>query len=262
MSLLALHHHPDAWEIRRYGAAGVAIVLLHIAVITVALLWYTRPEPAGVTMQPILIDLAPAPTAQRIQTEDLPPGPEIQEAEAPPVEPPKKEVVEEQLPPTAPQPDSLIPAPLKVEPKTEPSPLTSQPVREQMKKPVRKRSVEQSTRAKADRNAPEAPTLNAGASAAAAAASYRSILASHLQRFKQYPGSARANHEQGTTSVNFTVTRNGRVTRSRLAKSSGVASLDQETLALIQRAQPLPPFPPEMREASVSFTVPFSFTMR
>jgi protein TonB len=263
MSLLALHHRSEERELRRYGAAAIAIVLAHLAVIAGALLWYERAEPpAGVTMQPILVDLAPAPAAPQIETEDLAPGPAAQEAEAPPVEPPKNEVVEEQLPPTPPQAEPVVAAPPKAEPKPEPEPVKPQPVRKQVKKPIKKRLVDQSTAARAKRIAPRTPSFASGASAAAAAASYRSALASHLQRFKQYPSSARARNEQGTTALNFTVTRNGRVTSSRLARSSGFASLDQETMALIRRAQPLPAFPPEMREASLNFTVPFSFTIR
>ena len=260
MSVLALHHHPDGREIQRYGAAAIAIVLLHVALIAAALLWYKREGPAGVSIPAILVDLAPAPSAQQIQTEDLAPGPQIQEAEAPPPEPPKTDIVEEQLLPTPPQPEPVIAAPLKVEPKPEPTPVKPQPVRE--KKPVKKKLMERTSAAKSERIAPDTPAPSSGASAAAAAASYRSLLASHLQRFKQYPDGARANRDQGITSLNFTVTRNGRVTGSRLARSSGFASLDQETMALIQRAQPLPSFPAEMREASANFTVPFSFTMR
>ncbi|MDQ8727087.1 energy transducer TonB [Bradyrhizobium sp. LHD-71] len=263
MSALALHHHPDEREFRRYGAAAVAVVLAAAALIAAALFWYERTEPEGVSIPAILVDLAPAPAAQQIQTQDIAPGPEMQEAEAPPPEPPKEEKIEEQLPPTPEQPEPVVAAPPKVEPKPEPEPVKPQPVRKEVKKPTKKPPAPRTTAApKADRVAPDSPAPASGASAAAAAASYRSILASHLQRYKQYPSGARANNEQGTSALTFTVTRNGRVTSSRLARSSGHASLDQETLALIRRAQPLPAFPSDMREASVTFTVPFSFTMR
>jgi periplasmic protein TonB len=263
MSALALHHHADELGFRRYGAAAFAIALLYATVIAAALVWYERPQAPGIPLQAILVDLAPAPAAPKIQEQDLTPGPQVQEAETPPPEPPKMEKVEEQLPPTQVQPEAVVAAPPKDEPKPEKKiepPPKPQPVKE-VKKPA-KRLVQQSTAAKADRIAPEAPSQASGASAAAAAASYRSLLASHLQRFKQYPGSARANREEGVASLSFTVTRNGRVTSSRLARSSGHASLDQETVALIQRAQPLPSFPAEMKEASMSFTVPFSYTIR
>ena len=262
MSVLALYHRPDQSEIRRYGVAALAIVLLHVVLIAASLLWYQRLEPAGVTMQPIFVDLAPAPAAQRIQTEDLPPGPEMQDAEAPPLEPPKNEAIEEQLPPAPPQPEPVVAAPPKVEPKPEPTPVKPQPVREQVKRPIKKRLVDQSTTAKADRIAPEAPSPSSGVSAAAAAGSYRSMLVAHLQRFKRWPSGAEARGERGTAFVNFTVSRNGHVTGARLAKSSGFASLDQEAMAWMQRAQPLPSFPAEMREPSMNFSVPLNWAAR
>jgi protein TonB len=260
MSVLALHYHPDEGELRRYGAAAIAIVLLHVTLIAAALVWYERPEPQGLSIPAIMVDLAPAPAAQQIQTDDLAPGPQVQEAEAPPPEPPKTETVEEQLPPTPPQPSPVVAAPPKIERKPEPTPAKPQPVRE--KKPIKKRLVERSTTAKADRIAPDAPSPSAGASAAAAAASYRSILAAHLKRFKGWPSGAEARGEHGRVSINFTVSRNGRVTGARLTKSSGFASLDQEAMAWIQRAQPLPSFPAEIREATMNITAPLYWEKR
>lgn len=265
MSVFALHHRPDGWETGRYGAAAIAIVLLHAVLIAAAMLWYERPEPAGVSVPAILVDLAPAPAAPQIQTQDIAPGPEMQEAEPPPPEPPKPEVIEEQLPPTPPQPEPVVAAPPKVTPKPrpEPEPVKPEPVQKEVKKPSKKPPAPRTTTApKADRVGQRSPAPSSGASAAAAAASYRSILASHLQRYKQYPAAARARREEGSTAIRITVTRNGRVTSSRLVRSSGFASLDQETIAVIQRAQPLPAFPSEMREASVNFTVPFRFETR
>jgi protein TonB len=42
---------------------------------------------------------------------------------------------------------------------------------------------------------------------------------------------------------------------SRIAQSSGSASLDAETLALIGRAQPFPPPPADITEEQLSFVV-------
>ena len=258
MTALALHHRPDGWEIRRYGAAAIAIAALHVALIAAALFWYQRPEPAGVTIPAILVDLPPpAPAAQQLQAEDYTPGPVMQEAEAPPPEPPKEETIE-QLPPTPQQAQPVVAAPPKVEPKPQPTPAKPQPVKD-VKKPIKKRLAEESRTSKADRIAPETPAVASGASAASAAASYRSILVAHLQRFKQFPSGA-ASNEQGLVQVGFTVTRNGRVTGSRVVRSSGFASIDRAALEMLQRAQPLPSFPPEMRQASDSFTAPVNFT--
>jgi protein TonB len=258
MTVLALHHHPDAWEMRRYGLAAIIIVLLHVSAVAGTLLWYQRPAADGVSIPAIMIDLAPAPAAQQIQTQDIAPGPDMEEAEAPPPEPPKTEMVEEQLPPTPPQPEPAVAAPPKVEPKPEPEPVKPKPVQQQVKKPTKKPPAPRTTAApKADRVAPEAPSTSSGVSAAAARSSYNATLSAHLQRFKRSPSGA--NGAYGTAMLNFTTTRNGRVTGFRLVRSSGHAILDEEVLSLIQRAQPLPSFPPEMREASSNFNVPFSF---
>lgn len=261
MSVLALHQHADELGVRRYGGAAIAIVLVYAAMIAAALLWYQRAEPVGVNLQPILVELAPAPAAEQLQTQDQGPNPLTQQAEAPPPEPIKREMIEE-LPPTPPKPEATVAAPLKVEPKVEPVKEKPEPVRDQTKKPVMKQRLEESKAARADRVGPKQPSPVSGASAAAAAASYRSLLASHLQRFKQYPADARGRGEQGVASVTFTTTRDGRVTSSRLAKSSGYPALDRETVALVQRAQPLPAFPPEVAARSDTFTVPFSYTIR
>jgi len=263
MSVLALHHHADEWDFRRYGAAAITIVLLHLAVIAAVLAWYKRPAPAGIVLQAIFVDLPPAPAAAKIQTEDLPPGPQVQQAETPPPEPPKVEKVEEQLPPTPLQPEAVIAAPPKEEPKpekkVEPAPPKPQQVKE-VKKPA-KRLVQKTTAAKADRIAPDAPAQASGASAAAAAASYRSMLVAHLQRFKRFPAGAEM---RGSilAQVTFTVSRSGGVSGVRLTKSTGSPAFDQEALAWIQRAQPMPSFPSEMREATSLFTAPLRWEAR
>ena len=50
--------------------------------------------------------------------------------------------------------------------------------------------------------------------------------------------SARGQH--GTAELRFTVDRSGHVLSARIERGSGHPLLDEETLALIQRAQPLP----------------------
>jgi protein TonB len=57
--------------------------------------------------------------------------------------------------------------------------------------------------------------------------------------------------------VSFAVDASGRVTSSRIARSSGSAELDRAALAMVQRASPLPAPPPEL--AGSSITVPAVF---
>ena len=253
MTALALHH-PTGGDFRRYGVAALAIVLLHGALIAAALLWDRPVRLPGVTPA-IMLDLTPASTAQELHTEqDVAPGPEMQEAEPPPPEIPKPELIE-QLPPTPVQPEPVVAAPPKVEPKPEPKPIKPQPIRE-VKKPLPKPPAPRTTApTKADRVAQEAPSPSSGASAAAARANYNAMLNAHLQRHKQAPGSSDA----GMAVIRFTVTRSGRVTSSGLARSSGSPALDRAALDLLQRAQPLPAFTPDMRQNSESYSVPIRY---
>ena len=85
-------------------------------------------------------------------------------------------------------------------------------------------------------------------------------LRAQLQRAKHYPAAAAAEHQTGTVQLSFTVNRNGRVLSRHILRSSGSSALDQEVLAMIERAQPLPPFPPSMPQAQTVLTVPITFS--
>jgi periplasmic protein TonB len=85
---------------------------------------------------------------------------------------------------------------------------------------------------------------------------YVGLVGAHLARHKQYPADARSRGDQGTATVAFSLDGSGRVTSVRLARGSGVASLDQEVQAMVRRANPFPA-PPSGR--SVSFTRAINF---
>jgi periplasmic protein TonB len=95
--------------------------------------------------------------------------------------------------------------------------------------------------------------------ARAVVATWRNQIVTILERNKRYPSDARARGEQGVTRLAFSIDGQGRLLSSRIVASSGSATLDAETLALVQRAQPYPP-PPEL--AGSQMTVPVSFSIR
>ncbi|HEV7411768.1 MAG TPA: energy transducer TonB [Bradyrhizobium sp.] len=283
MNAFVLHEFDDRAAMARWSASAAIIVAIHAALITLGVAWYTHSPPPGVALPTIMIDLAPAsaPSAPSVQPLDLPPGPEMREADPPPPppEPPKHEAIQEQLAPTPPQQNPVVEAPpeQKVEPpppKPEPAkivpdqpkpiPAKPKPVRSEVKKPADAPPAPHTSAApKAERQASlTSSSAPAGATSAAALASYSQLVAAHLQRFKQYPSGARAAGEQGTSRLSFTLGRSGQVLGSRLAGSSGHPALDGETLAMIRRAQPFPPMPPELKQASMSFSIPVQFSIR
>jgi protein TonB len=282
MNAFVLHEIDDRAAMARWSVSAAIIVAIHAALIALGVAWYTHSPPSGVALPTIMVDLAPAsaPSAPSVQPLDLPPGPEMREAEPPPPppEPPKQEAIAEQLAPTPPQENPVVEAPpeQKVEPppkpepakivpdQPKPMPAKPRPVHTEVKKPVDAPPAPRTSAApKAERQASlTSPSATSGATSAAALASYNQLVAAHLQRFKQYPSSAKAAGEQGTSRLSFTLGRGGQVLGSRLAGSSGHPSLDSETLAMVRRAQPFPPMPPDLKQASMSFSIPVQFSIR
>ena len=280
MNAFVLHEPSDANGALRWGTSAALIVSAHAALIALGMAWYTqRPRP-GVTIPTIMVDMAPATASPQPTPMDIAPGPEMQAADAsPPVEQAKPETVPEQLEATPPQPTPEVvappepkpdlmppkPDPAKIVPepvKPVPVPEKPKPVRKEAKKPTEAPPAPRTTAApRAERQAPAAFAISAGASAAAVA-SYNQMVAAHLQRFKQYPPAARAAGQQGVSRLRFSLSRNGQVLSAGLGASSGHRALDAETLAMVRRAQPFPAFPTDMKQASMSFSVPIQFSVR
>lgn len=100
-----------------------------------------------------------------------------------------------------------------------------------------------------------------GTSGAGAFASFRSRVIAHLARYKRYPDAARVQQMRGRVLVTFSLDAGGRVTGVSLASPSRHPLLDAEALAMVRRASPFPPIPPEAGQTSASFTAPIVYDM-
>ncbi|MEQ9171358.1 MAG: energy transducer TonB [Rhodospirillales bacterium] len=94
------------------------------------------------------------------------------------------------------------------------------------------------------------------------APNYVNLLRYWLERNKTYPKDARRLRQQGVVNLYFRVTRDGRVLRHEIRKSSGHALLDGEAEAMLQRAQPLPKFTDDMKGGYLDVVVPVLFSLR
>jgi periplasmic protein TonB len=83
-----------------------------------------------------------------------------------------------------------------------------------------------------------------------------------LNQFKRYPRQARTRGHQGTVKVAFVLNSEGHVVSSRVVKSSGSPILDQETLDLIERAQPYPLPPAGAGGQDLFLEVPITYALR
>ncbi|MDZ4077331.1 energy transducer TonB [Hydrocarboniphaga sp.] len=169
-------------------------------------------------------------------------------AEAPPASEP--------LPPQ-PSPPKPVPKPV---PRT--TPKLEAPPPSDIAEPARPEPPPQPEQA-LEQTAPATPAPPpADPRAASGRVTYEGLLLAHLERNKRYPRQARSRHEQGLPYVRFVVTREGKVLSARLERSSGHEALDQEALALFERAQPLPAFTPEMEDDTLEAVVPIQFSLR
>lgn len=111
------------------------------------------------------------------------------------------------------------------------------------------------------RDAGSTDAISASTSPSDVPSTWKVRLLSHLERHKRYPDAARVKRAEGTALLSFGMDRDGRVLGYALVRSSGFPELDDEVLAMIGRASPLPPAPPEIREQIVQLVVPVRFRM-
>ena len=91
---------------------------------------------------------------------------------------------------------------------------------------------------------------------------YLAALRSWLQSYKRYPRRARLGMLKGEARISFVLDRSGRVVSYELSTSTGHDALDREVLAMIQRAAPMPAFPPNLNEDTMRFSLPVRFELR
>jgi periplasmic protein TonB len=74
---------------------------------------------------------------------------------------------------------------------------------------------------------------------------------------KRFPNEARG--QSGTARVIFTIDRSGNLVAEAMLESTGFPLLDAEAMALVERAQPFPPPPPEVTDDNLTMAVPIIF---
>jgi protein TonB len=252
-------------EFWRWCVAAALVVMAHGGL---AATYFLRPQalPEGAPEAPaIIIDLAPMPVAPSSQA-DLAPGPEMVEAQPAPTPPP-------QIEPEVVEPIPKIETPAEVTlPKPEPKAVEQKPEEKPDEQKAETKPIDQNTPAprttaaprseRATATAPAAPSPGSTAASRAAMAQWRDLVAARLQQNKRYPRDAESRRETGVVTMTFNVNRFGHVLSSRIVRSSGHPSLDEEVRQLLQRAQPLPAFPAAMTQSSIQLTVPISFSLR
>ena len=235
-------------EAARWGACFVFAIAFHAAGAAALFARWSEESNLVANAPVIMVDLAPVAVSPNTTPTDVPIGPEQQEAEPEPQ--PEKPIEKIELPPDPKsEPVVAMPPPKPVEKPKE-------------NKPKQKHASLASTPSTADQQAarPAAPMPGASSRNSDAVPNWKTQLVAALERQKRYPSEARGDH--GTAQLTFNVDRHGGVHNARITRSSGSSVLDHEALALVQRAQPLPPPPPEVPGAQIPIVVPIRYNAR
>jgi protein TonB len=91
---------------------------------------------------------------------------------------------------------------------------------------------------------------------------YLSRVFRHIEPFRSYPASARANRQSGRVVTRVTINRDGQLIDVRLDQSSGWPAIDDAELTAIRRAMPLPPVPHGMPGDPIVLILPMNYGIR
>jgi len=221
-------------DLARWFVAGALVFGVHAGAL--AYLFAThQPDEIGAMSDVVTVELSPIDSSPDAVESDVAPAPET--------------MVESQPLPDLPQPKQQ--EEMKVE-----QPPDEKPAEVQL--PVEKPPE------KVAETPPPAPQTaqQVKGGAPAVEPSWQASLVRQLQRFKRYPAAAQVRKEQGVVLLSFSLDRNGHVLAHSIARSSGYGDLDNEVMAMIMRAEPLPPFPASMTQPRIDLTVPIRFSLR
>jgi protein TonB len=260
MSVAALPDQPGSHGVGRWSVSLAVVLTLHAGLFLYLRAHPISVEPPGTPPAAVMIELAPEPAPapepkQVVAPEPPPPLPQPPPTEPPPPEPVPLPETPPPLPEPPPPPKAVaLPKPPPPRPKLPPKPrrVVEQPA------PAIPRPVSPPPPAAA----PPAPPRPSAAALAGARANWQARLVGWLARYKRYPRVAEEQRQEGTVYLHFTMDRGGHVLSARVQRSSGFPLLDEEVLALIRRAQPLPALPPEMAVARIELVVPVAFKVR
>ncbi|MCG2840440.1 TonB family protein [Sandaracinobacter sp. RS1-74] len=90
---------------------------------------------------------------------------------------------------------------------------------------------------------------------------FRALLLRHIERYRQYPPEARAANREGVVRIQFVMDHKGDVIEAWVELSSGSVVLDDEAIAAVMRARPLP-LPPQGWPQTFGVSLPIGFALQ
>ncbi|MCO7188093.1 MULTISPECIES: energy transducer TonB [unclassified Pseudoalteromonas] len=289
MSLLAGPSYAQHTQQRRKWVFAIAAALILHLFIALALLWHAPtkliPPPAS---SPKTFEVSIVSASTQVQNQELQ-GPQQEESKAvqptqtepqPEVQPqpdtqvkpnesaespvklakPKEKPKEQKQPDTKPAPKPPKKALSKVQ--KEPEPAKPDTPRDTQSSHNSAKSSPASAQAQASQNTSAKQQGTQNNSHMQAEMQWRGQVQAHLERKKRYPRSAKIRAQQGAPWVKFSIDRQGNVLSVSLYRASGIAALDDEAVALVNRAAPLPVPPGSVEGNPITMAVPIAFFIK
>jgi protein TonB len=238
----------DGAELRRWGFAAAFVVSAHIAAVGAYFFLAPEEDAGGADIPAVFVDMTQTPSSSP-SIDDSTPGEVANDApDTPkPTEEAKPEVADPVEKVEVPN-DVTLPVP---EPKAEEKKEEEQQVHQVQAAPPRSETVGPERQA----SAPQGSNASRDA-----LKRWNHLVSARLQQNKRYPAAA-AHGEQGTVAFTFVVDAQGKILSQRVLRSSGYPALDEEAMAMLKRAQPLPAFLPTMTQPTMEVNTSIGYTV-
>jgi protein TonB len=243
--------------------AAIGAVALHLA--CVGLVYANLPveesDELGAPAFEVELDLL----SPRTEATDMPPGPESDASAAAPAQMEEKEKVEEtalpqEKPTEAEEPDRIVAETAPKKPTQEEQQVAAVETNASIESAATEATAPAPIESAREAPVATAPAQGTGASAQLISLRWKGQLSAHLNRFKRYPTkSARRDAE---VRVSFTLDRRGHLKAASILRGSGDPAFDEAALAMLRRADPLPPPPTSVTDDELSFTVPIAYRVK
>jgi len=240
--------------------AGLAAVTLHGG--AAAFAWMDRDSELDDEVGAAAVEIGLEYEAPRSEPSFLPPGQEAEESRAALDTPEQKTRTEDKAPPEAPMTEAeeserqAAPKPMERPDEKKPEEAKQNTVATQAAVEAEAAAAPSSEVAKASVRS-RAPAPGVGEKARRAVVTWQKQLVAHLDRAKRYPAEG---HGRGATvNVRFRIDRSGRLQMAEPAATGQDLAFQTAALAMLTRADPVPPPPPELADNGLTFSLPVVF---
>ena len=244
--------------------AALAALVLHVGGAALAVAHLRSVEPDDILGAPA-IEIGLEMSSPHLETNDLPPGPDMDASVASPaLAEQKAEVKETELPKDVPtetdDPDRVVTPNSANKPKEDDSKVAEVQTSASMESVAAEATAMPSTEAIPEGARSVAPAQGTGASAQRVRATWQKELIAHLDRHKRYP--AERSQKSAEIVVSFALDRMGHVVSASIVKGSGDAAFDEAALSMVRRSDPVPQPPPAVADEGLNFTLPVIFKVK